>query len=138
LGAKEDDMKRFVIISALVIGGLAVSVPAPWVSAGEVIEKRTETTTSYSGTVSEVDPSASRIIIRSETAAPTTYTYNKKTTFVDESGNTVTYEAVRNRPVTVYYTKEGDDMIISRVVVTRPTGGVIQKKETTTEEREIR
>jgi hypothetical protein len=129
-------MKRFVIISALALGGLAVT--APPVSAGEVMEKRTETTTSYSGTVSEVDPSASRIIIKSESAAPTTYTYNKRTTFVDDAGNTVTYESIRNRPVTVYYTKEGDAMIVSRVVVTRPTGGVIQRKETTTEEREVR
>src|SRR6185503_19737547 len=128
-------MKRFVMISAFFVG----SVVAPAiVSAGEVIEKRTtETTTSYSGTVSDVDPSASRIIIKSETASPTTYTFTKKTTFVDDAGNTITSESVRNRPVTVYYTKEGDDMIVSRVVVTRPTGGMI-KKETTTEEREVR
>ena len=129
-------MKRFVIISALVLGSWIAPTIVP---AGEVTEKRTtETSTTYSGTVSEVDPSASRIIIKSETASPMTYTYNKKTTFVDDSGNTVTYEQIRNKPVTVYYTKEGDDMIVSRVVVTRPTGGMIQRKESTTEEREVR
>jgi hypothetical protein len=128
-------MKNLAICSAIVAGALLGSAPV-W--AGDVMEKKTtETTTSYSGTVSEVNPSESHIIIRSESAAPTTYTYNKKTTFVDDSGNTVTYSEIKNKPVTVYYTKEGNDMIVSRVVVTRPTGGMIQKK-TTTEEREVR
>jgi len=36
------------------------------------------------------------------------------------------------------YTKDGDKMIVSKVVVTNPTGGVIkQRKETTIEEREV-
>jgi len=53
----------------------------------------------------------------------------------DENGNTVTQTEIQNRPVTVYYTKEGDALIATRVVVTRPTGGVIQRKEKTTTER---
>ena len=110
--------------------------------AADVMEKTvTEktTTTSYSGTVSAIDPSAHSFVIKSETStSPTKYSYTEKTTFIDESGNTVTYEAIRDRPVTVYYTKEGDQMVVSRVVVNRPTAGVIQRKETTTEEREVR
>ena len=105
-------------------------------SASEIIEREVteKTTTRYSGTVSRVDPGSSTIILRSEAApAPQTYTYTKQTTFVDEAGNTVTYEAIQNRPVTVYYTKQGDSMIVSKVEVTNKPGGVIERKETTTE-----
>lgn len=130
-------MKKSPIGTLMFVFALAAPVV---LAAADVVEKQTtEKTTTYSGTVSEVNPSASTIMIRSESAtAPTTYTYNKQTTFVDESGNTVTYEAIRNQPVTVYYTKQGDQMTVSRVVVTRPTGGVMQRKETTIEQREVR
>jgi hypothetical protein len=106
------------------------------VSASEIVEREVteKTTTKYSGTVSRVDPGSSTIIVRSEAdPAPQTYTYTKQTTFVDETGKTVTYEAIENRPVTVYYTKQGDSMIVSKVEVTNKPGGVIERKETTTE-----
>jgi hypothetical protein len=99
-----------------------------------VVERRD--TTTYSGMVSEVDPSSSTIILRSESSeAPRRYTFTKKTTFIDEAGDSVTYETIRNRPVTVYYEKDGDRLVVNRVIVTGPSAGVIQRKETT-EERE--
>ena len=127
--------KMLPILSAAVAVLLAGGSPP--VLAGDVVERETtEKTTTYSGTVSQVDPSSSTIMLRSESAtAPQRYTYTKKTTFTDENGNTVTQTEIQNRPVTVYYTKEGDALIATRVVVTRPTGGVIQRKEKTTTER---
>ena len=49
--------------------------------ADEVIERQTtEKTTTYSGTVTQVDPSSSTIMLRSESApAPQKYTYTKTT-----------------------------------------------------------
>jgi len=94
----------------------------------------TEKTTTYSGTVSEVDPSSSTITIRSETApAPTKYVFTKETVFADPQGHVVSYDAIRNTPVTVYYTREGDRMIVSKVVTTKPV--VTEHRETTTTER---
>ena len=94
----------------------------------------TEKTTTYSGTVSEIDPSSSTITIRSETApAPTKYTFTKETVFADPQGHVVTYDAIRNTPVTVYYTREGDRMIVSKVVTTKPV--VTEHRESTTTER---
>ena len=94
----------------------------------------TEKTTTYSGTVSEIDPSSSTITIRSETApAPTKYTFTKETVFADPQGHVVSYDAIRNTPVTVYYTREGDRMIVSKVVTTKPV--VTEHRETTTTER---
>ena len=111
-------------------------IAAGSLSAAEVVEREVteKTTTRYTGTVTKVDPGSSTIILSSEAAtAPQTYTYTKQTTFVDEAGNTVTYEAIQNRPVTVYYTKQGDSMVVTKVEVTNRPGGVIDRKETTTE-----
>ncbi len=52
----------------------------------------------------------------------------------DDAGNTVSTETIRNRPVTVYTTREGDRSIVSKVIVSGPSSGVIQRKETTVEE----
>ena len=47
------------------------------------------------------------------------YTFNEKTEktmFVDTSGNTVSEGAIRNQPVTVYYQKNGDQMVVNKIV----------------------
>ncbi len=94
----------------------------------------TEKTTTYSGTVSEIDPSSSTITIRSETApAPTKYTFTKETVFADPQGHVVAYDTIRNSPVTVYYTRDGDRMIVSKVITTKPV--VTEHRESTTTER---
>ena len=121
-----------VALALTLLGGTALL-------AGEVIERQTtEKTTTYSGTVTQVDPSSSTIMLRSEsTTTPQKYSYTKKTTFVDENGKTVTYEEIQNRPVTVYYTREGDALVATRVMVTRPTAGVMKREEKTTTERRV-
>jgi hypothetical protein len=81
----------------------------------------TSRTTTYAGTVSEVDPSSSTIILRSESSpAPVTYTYTKETSFVDSTGRVVSSETIRNSPVTVEYVVEGGQTVVRRVVQTGP------------------
>jgi hypothetical protein len=109
--------------------GLLGSAP---VSLAQTSVTTTEKTTTYSGVVSEINPSSSTIILKSETdPAPVTYTFTKETTFVDAQGKVVSYETIRNSPVTVEYIKEGDRTIVRRVVATRPSV-TTQKEETTT------
>jgi len=106
------------------------------IATAEMTERSvtTEKTTTYSGTVSEIDPSSSTITIRSETApAPTKYVFTKETVFADPQGHVVSYDTIRNTPVTVYYTREGDRMIVSKVVTTKPV--VTEHRESTTTER---
>jgi hypothetical protein len=82
--------------------------------------------------VSEINPGASTIIVKSETdAAPVTYNFTKETVFVDAQGNVVASETIRDAPVTVEYLNEGDRTIVRRVVMTRPTS-VIRTEETHT------
>ena len=122
---------------ALLSGALLLGVPC--LAAADSYEKKTEeTTTTYRGRVTEIDPSSSTFILQSESAsAPTKYTFTKKTTFVDAAGNVVTLESIRNSPVTIYSTREGDSTVVSKVVVTKPMGGVIEKREQTEERRTI-
>jgi hypothetical protein len=90
------------------------------------------TTTTSAGTITAYTPGSDYITFRSTTdAAPVRYYYTKETTVLDPEGRTVTWSAVRpDLPATVYYTRQGDRMIVSKVVLSKPA--VIEKKETTT------
>lgn len=79
--------------------------------------KETTTTTRTLGTISEFGEDT--IIVRSETSpAPLRYSYTKTTTYVDEDGTPVSIKTVKSGlPVTVYYTKDGDRMIATKVIV---------------------
>jgi hypothetical protein len=120
----------------LAVGLLAIASIA---TAESTVTTKTETTT-YSGTVSEVNPTASTIILRSDASpTPVTYKYTKETSFVDANGNVVSYETIRNSPVRVEYSTVGGETIVRRVVQTGPAvvvtppaaGGVIREKTTT-------
>jgi len=117
---------RFTVMALL---GLALGAAAIQSAFADSVVQRTETTT-YKGTVTSIDPSASTIVVKSETApAPTTYTFNKETVFVDPSGRTVTYDAIKDEPVTVRVVQDGDRMIVTRVEA-QPT--TIRRDTTTT------
>ncbi len=104
-------LARVTLASALALGGFLTAA-----AVNADMATTTTKTTTYEGTVSEVNPSASTIILRSESsAAPTTYTYNKETVFTDDQGKIVTYEAIKDSPVTVHYTRDGDRMIVTKV-----------------------
>ena len=118
---------RKLVLNALVVLPLALAVSA------RAAEQRQETvtTTTYSGTVSEVSPSSSTIVLKSESSPQTVeYVYNDKTMWLDSAGNQVTVEKVRHQPVTIYYKQEGDQMVVTKVVTQTPR--VIEKKTTTT------
>jgi hypothetical protein len=69
--------------------------------------------------------------MKSESGAPTRYVYTDRTTYVDAKGNTVTRESIVNRPVTIYYTKDGDTMTVSRVVVQQPEQSTVRRERET-------
>ena len=90
-------------------------------------------TTNSAGTITAYTPGSDYITFRSSTdTAPVKYYYSKSTTVLDADGKTVTWSAVRpDMPATVYYTKEGDRMVVSKVMLSKPAE-VYEKKETTT------
>lgn len=103
------------------------------VGFAQTVVKETTTTTT-AGTISEFGPDT--IIVRSATSpTPIRYGYTKTTTYVDEAGKTVSIETVKSGlPVTVYYTKDGDSMVATKVVVRTALAEpeVVKKKVTTT------
>ena len=112
---------------------LALAGPA---YADSMVTSKTSTTT-YSGTISEIEEPSSTIVIRSEKAPePMKYTFNERTVWVDSTGNTVAMEKVRNQPVTVHYVKEGPQMVVTRVEVQKPAS-TFEKKTTTTTTEEV-
>jgi hypothetical protein len=101
-------------------------------AAGTAVTE-TSTTTS-TGTISTYTPGTDYITFRTTTdAAPVRYYYSKDTTILDPDGRTVTWSAVRpDLPATVYYTRDGERMVVRKIVLSKPAGAVIEKKETTT------
>jgi hypothetical protein len=87
------------------------------------------------GTISEFNPQT--IIVKTETGtSPVSYSYSKTTTYVDEAGNPVSMTTVKSGlPVTVYYTKSGDTMTATKVIVRKAVmvpGGTLEERKTTT------
>ena len=90
------------------------------------------TTTNTAGTIQEFTPGASRMIVKTTTGSPMTYSYSKSTTFVDAAGNTVDYTTIKpGEPTTVYYTTVDGQPVVSKVVVTRTAPATVTKTETT-------
>jgi CRISPR/Cas system-associated exonuclease Cas4 (RecB family) len=101
----------------------------------QTIVKETTAATTSAGVISEFGPET--IIIRSETSPePIRYVYSKTTTYVDETGAPVSMETVKSGlPVTVYYVKDGERMVASKVIVRKAvvkTVPTIEEKKTTT------
>jgi hypothetical protein len=124
------NVKSGITRSILFAAGLA-TVGLTGASAQESVT----TTTTSAGTVSQFSPDA--ITVTTGAAAPVSYTYTKTTTYVDENGNPVATDVVRSGvPVTVYYTRDGDRMLATKVIVRRAevpaTDATVIKKTTTT------
>ena len=130
-------MKKTIrnIGSATFLGVMLIAAQTALV-AQTTVESTTTTTTS-AGTISEFSPET--IVINTTTSPdPVRYTYTKTTTYVDETGAPVSMDIVKSGlPVTVYYIKDGDKMIVSKVIVRKaaavvPSTPAIEEKKTTT------
>lgn len=102
-------------------------VATPTTVAATTVET---TTTTSAGTIT--DFGTGRMIIKTEASpAPLNYLYSETTTYVDESGVPVAIETVKSGlPVTVYYTKVGDTLTATKVVVRKAP--LVEEKKTTT------
>jgi len=103
-------------------------------AVGQTAVKETTTTTSL-GTFSELGPET--LLIRSsDSPDPVAYTFTKTTTYVDEAGMPVSVQTVKSgQPVTVHYSRVGDKMIATRVIVRKAViqdNPMVEEKKTTT------
>ena len=120
-------MKTYPQLASLIAASLLAT--GTFATAQTVVK---ETTTTNLGTITEFSPET--IVIRSEAASePARYRYSKTTTYVDEAGAPVSLEMVKSGlPVTVYYTKVGDQMVATKVIVRKVTVAPAAVEKTTT------
>jgi hypothetical protein len=78
----------------------------------------TTTTTESFGTVTDFTP-GQMMVLKTEANEPVRYKFSKKVTYVTEDGKVLDASKVRkDSNVRVHYTKQGDDMLVDKVIVT--------------------
>ena len=78
----------------------------------------TTTTTESTGTVTEFTPGQA-LILKTEAAQPMRYKFGKTVTYVTSDGRVIEASKIRrDSKVRVHYIKDGDDMIVDKVIVT--------------------
>jgi hypothetical protein len=100
-------------------------------AVGADMTTTTKTTTTYSGTLSELSPSTSTVTVRSSDADSKVYHFTERTSWVDESGATITMEQAKNHPVVVQYEPEGDQMRVTKVIVKKSSSPKVIEEKTT-------
>jgi hypothetical protein len=78
----------------------------------------TTTTTESTGTVTEFTPGQA-LILKTEAAEPMRYKFGKTVTYVTSDGRVIEASKIRkDSKVRVHYIKDGDDMVVDKVIVT--------------------
>jgi hypothetical protein len=79
----------------------------------------TTTTTETTGTITEFTP-GHQLVLRTEAAEPVRYKFDKHVTYVTADGRVIEASKVRkDSKVRVHYVKQGDDMLVDKVIVTQ-------------------
>jgi hypothetical protein len=84
----------------------------------------TETTTSSTestGTVTDFTP-GQMMVLKTEAVEPVRYKFSKKVTYVTSDGRVIEASQIRkDSKVHVHYVKDGNDMLVDKVIVTKNT-----------------
>src|SRR4051812_47372808 len=99
-----------VLTAATLLGAAVMIAETPRIEA-------TSTKVNARGTITEFGPQS--ITVKTEKGdTPVRYISNDTTNFVDENGDPIPHSTVKSGlPVTVFYTKVGDTLVASRVMV---------------------
>src|ERR1700730_2768502 len=82
------------------------------------VTETTTTTTESTGTITEFTP-GHHLFLKTEAAQPVQYKFGKTVTYVTSDGRVIEASKVRkDSKVRVHYVKEGDDMLVDKVIVT--------------------
>jgi hypothetical protein len=79
----------------------------------------TTTTTESTGMVTEFTPGQT-LVLKTEAEQPLRYKFSKTVTYVTADGKVIEASKVRkDSKVRVHYVKDGDDMLVDKVIVTQ-------------------
>jgi hypothetical protein len=83
------------------------------------VSQTTTTTTESTGTVTEFTP-GHVLFLKTEAAEPVQYKFDKTVTYMTSDGKVIEASKIRkNSKVRVHYVKQGDDMLVDKVIVTQ-------------------
>ena len=104
----------FICATALLI---AVAQAQTSTSSTTTTETATTTTETY-GTVTDFSPGAS-LVLSTGSGEPVQYRFSKSVTYVTPDGKVIDASRIKkNSKVRVHYIKEGNDMLVDKVIVT--------------------
>ena len=82
------------------------------------VTETTTTTTESTGTITDFTP-GHHLFLKTEADQPVRYKFGKTVTYVTSDGKVIEASKVRkDSKVRVHYIKDGDDMLVDRVIVT--------------------
>ena len=119
-------MKLFLsIASAIALMGLVAyaqtSSTSTTVTGARGTTETTTTTTESTGTVTDFTP-GQVMVLKTEAVEPVRYKFGKQVTYVTSDGRVIQPSEVRkDSKVRVHYVKDGDDMLVDKVIVTKTT-----------------
>jgi len=83
------------------------------------VSETTTTTTESTGTITEFTP-GHQLFLKTEADQPVRYKFGKTVTYVTSDGKVIEASKIKkDSKVRVHYLKEGDDMVVDKVIVTR-------------------
>ena len=83
------------------------------------VTETTTTTTESTGTVTEFTP-GQFLMLQTEAAQPVRYKFGKTVTYVTSDGRVIDASKItKDSKVRVHYIKDGDDMVVDKVIVTQ-------------------
>jgi hypothetical protein len=117
-GSGKNQQKGKTMKKLLLCVALAVAAPFAWAQVSETTT--TTTTTDANGTITSFTPG--NTIVLKESSGPVSYRFGKTVTYVTRSGKALDEDAVRTKikvgiPVRVHYVREGDNMLVDRVIL---------------------
>jgi len=120
---KSSMIKLFVsIASAIALMGVMAygqtSSTSTTVTGTNGTTQTTTTTTESTGTVTEYTP-GQMMVLKTEAVEPVRYKFSKEVTYVTSDGRVIQPSKIRkDSKVHVHYVKDGDDMVVDKVIVT--------------------
>jgi hypothetical protein len=114
-------IKSFISVAfaTILIGTVAYGQTS---TSSTTVATGTETTTTATdnmGTVTEITPGQT-MMLKTEAAEPVRYKFSKSVTYMTTDGKVIkASKIVKDSKVRVHYVKDGDDMVVDKVVLTQ-------------------
>jgi hypothetical protein len=117
-------------------GTTGAGVSTSTTTGGTGVSASTTTSTSTldgTGTITTFTPGSEFVVRTTSSTSPVTYYTSKDVTVVDPTGATVDASLLRaDMPVKYTYVKQGDRMVVSKIIVQKPVAEITKETTTTT------